>query len=93
MANHDGPSLARAVEWNPSGLTRRLKAAANVLDAHVAPPPKSGCLANLICCSADPNKQCRLTEAYPPRFEQGEEDQRGVTTPASGPSYPTPGQA
>ena len=41
-------------------------------------------LANPICCSADPNEQCRLTEAYPPRSEQGE-GQRGATVPASGP--------
>ena len=35
MANHDGPSPVRAVEGNLSGLSRRLKAAANVLDAAV----------------------------------------------------------
>jgi hypothetical protein len=29
-------------------------------------------LANPICFSADPNEQCRLTEACPPRSEQGE---------------------
>jgi hypothetical protein len=37
MANHDGPSPVRAVEGNLSGLSRRLKAAANVLDAAVPP--------------------------------------------------------
>jgi len=82
--NNDGPSLARTVEGNLSGLAYRLKAAANVLDARAVAPPQRGCLVNLFCCSADPNKRCRLTEAYPPRSEQ-EEGQRGLTVPASGP--------
>ncbi len=56
---NDGPSLVGAVEGNLYGLARRLKAAANVLDARAVAPPQRGCLANLICCSADPNERCR----------------------------------
>ena len=38
-------------------------------------------LANPICCSADPNEQCRFDRGVFARSEQGE-DQRGVTVPA-----------
>jgi hypothetical protein len=55
MANHNGPSAVRAVEGNLSGLSRRLKTGANILDAQAGAPPQS--------CSADLNRRCRLTEA------------------------------
>jgi hypothetical protein len=59
MANHNGPSAVRAVEGNLSGLSRRLKTGANVLDAQTGAPPQG--------LSADLNRRCRLTEAHQPR--------------------------
>ena len=90
MANNDGPGLVRTVEGNLPGLSRRLKAAANLLDARAAAPPQQGSLAKPVCCSAHPNKQWRLTETYPTHSEQ--EGGQGATVPAPGPSYPAPGQ-
>ncbi len=38
-AHHFGPSPVRAVEGNLSGLSCRLEAAANLLDAQAGAPP------------------------------------------------------
>jgi hypothetical protein len=84
MADHGGPSPVRVVEGNLSALSRRLEDGADVLDAQAGAPPQG--------CSADLNEQCRLTEAYWSRFEQGE-GRRRATVPASVPGYPAPGQA